>query len=466
MTVDLLTQLERYGDVIDNAVLTCDVAAIKRGDALRTGRLQPQLPQPRWRTPAVAGAAFVGVLLLGVIIWAVGRSSGETGPADQPDPATTVEIPTGARAPVEVDPLLGVPFEPVIPFVATIKVTDEVIEGDDIVIEGPVFEVTHGGIVLDNDGNRRLVGIRITEPAGSFVVVTDQGAGTYLADRSLFVRWTEGPFDAGEFAWRWWSEYCSLGSIEVGSDDEVAGRAAARVTCTRASGAVELWVDTETGIVLRVQGSIAASPLIGQNLGVLANGFSVTVIDFDVEPINELFLPVAPSGSSTLEGGGQLRRLLARFELSVEEAIENVDGLRTHPLVGQPAPQLRGPTLDGDQFDLASQRGRTVVVLWWGSWCGPGTARLEVLNAASFVRDDIVFVAVTWSDDPDLARQIASDARITIPIVDTAAIDPDPSEAWQIELRGCPATLHVDGQGTVITMLGPYGTVDELLNQL
>jgi hypothetical protein len=378
-----------------------------------------------------------------------------------------VEIPTGARANPEIDPLLGVPFEPVVPFVATIKFTDEVSE--DSVIEGPVLEVTHGGIVVDDTGIRRFVGIRITEPPGNFVVVTDGGAGTYLddfVDRSLFIRWTEGPFDAGEFAWRWWSEYCSLGSIEVGSNVEVAGRTAARVTCTRASGTVDLWIDTATGTVLRVQGSTAGSPLIGQNLGFLAVDFSVTVIDFDVEPANELFIPVPPPRSSTLEGGTQLRRLLAGYELSVEEAIENLDGLRTHPLVGKPAPQLRGPTLDGGQFDLASHRGRTVVVLWWGSWCLPGRARLEVLNAASSVRDDIVFVAVTWSDDPDLARQMATDARITIPIVDTAAIDPDPSEAWQIELRGCPATLHVDGQGTVIAMLGPYETVDELLNQL
>jgi thiol-disulfide isomerase/thioredoxin len=103
-------------------------------------------------------------------------------------------------------------------------------------------------------------------------------------------------------------------------------------------------------------------------------------------------------------------------------------------------------------------------MLWWASWCAPGRSDLEILNAASSVRNDIIFVAVTLNDDPDLARQIATDARITIPIVDSAAMDPDPSETWQIE--ACPVTLHVDEEGTVIAILENYGTAAELLDQL
>ena len=298
------------------------------------------------------------------------------------------------------------------------------------------------------------------------MVVTDGGAGTFLADRDLFIRWTEGPFDAGEFTWRYWSEYCSLGSIEVGGNDEVAGRTAIQATCTRATGTVGLWIDTETGVVLRVQGSSGRSPLIGGNLGVYPHDFTTSVIDFDAAPADDLFLPVAPLGSSYLEAGARLRGMLASNEDSVEALTDVANALRTHPLVGQPAPELQGPTLEGDQFDLASHRGRTVVVLWWASWCLPGRDRLEVLDAASSVRDDIVFVAVTWSDDPELARQIATDARITIPIVDSAALNPDPSKAWQIEGSGCPATLVIDEQGSVIAILDPYQTIDELLNQL
>ena len=150
---------------------------------------------------------------------------------------------------------------------------------------------------------------------------------------------------------------------------------------------------------------------------------------------------------------------------AVLRKVSGQPALRTLVPPGEPAPQLRGPTLDGDQFDLASLRGRPVVLLWWASWCLPGRELLDVVEAASRVRDDIVFVAVTWSDDPDLARQIVTDAGITIQVVDTAVIDPDPSSAWMIE--GCPALFHIDEQGTVVGRLDHDDmTVEDLLNQL
>ena len=44
---------------------------------------------------------------------------------------------------------------------------------------------------------------------------------------------------------------------------------------------------------------------------------------------------------------------------------------RTPQLVGHPAPAIASTTLDGAAFDLASLRGRPVIVNFWGPSCVP-----------------------------------------------------------------------------------------------
>ena len=39
--------------------------------------------------------------------------------------------------------------------------------------------------------------------------------------------------------------------------------------------------------------------------------------------------------------------------------------------VGQPAPALVAQELSGQAFDLATQRGKVVVVNFWATWCPP-----------------------------------------------------------------------------------------------
>jgi peroxiredoxin len=54
--------------------------------------------------------------------------------------------------------------------------------------------------------------------------------------------------------------------------------------------------------------------------------------------------------------------------------------LKRIDLVGKPAPPIQGTDLDGKEFNLAAQKGKTVLVVFWASWSQPDAAQVEWLE--------------------------------------------------------------------------------------
>jgi cytochrome c biogenesis protein CcmG, thiol:disulfide interchange protein DsbE len=118
------------------------------------------------------------------------------------------------------------------------------------------------------------------------------------------------------------------------------------------------------------------------------------------------------------------------------------------PLLGQPAPALAGTSIDGQGVDVASLRGKWVVVNFFASWCIP--CQREHPEFVRFVerhrtRDDAELVMVIHGDEVGPVRSYLAANGGEWPVVD----DPDGRVALEFGVRGQPESYVIDPDGIV-----------------
>lgn len=112
---------------------------------------------------------------------------------------------------------------------------------------------------------------------------------------------------------------------------------------------------------------------------------------------------------------------------------------------GSPAPAIVGTTLDGAPFDLATLRGRPVLVNFWGPSCVPCRDEFPMFKAklAQHGASGLAIVGVLMYDAAAPARDFIAQYGATWPTVD------DPSAATRTAYRVAarPQTYFIDRDG-------------------
>ncbi len=152
-----------------------------------------------------------------------------------------------------------------------------------------------------------------------------------------------------------------------------------------------------------------------------------------------------------------------------------VEGAGTTTLVPEgerePAPDISGPTLDGGTYSLAEQRGSTVVLNVWASWCAPCRAEMPGLQRVSedYAERNVGFVGIDTRDDEAAAIAFLENTGVTYP----SLIDPDGELLLQfrgtLPPQAIPSTLIIDADGGIAArVIGPITEVRlrELLDQV
>ena len=127
-------------------------------------------------------------------------------------------------------------------------------------------------------------------------------------------------------------------------------------------------------------------------------------------------------------------------------------------------PQVTGVTgelLGGGTYDVAGDRGRVVVVNFWGSWCNPCRAEADDLEKTyqATKANGVTFIGVNTRDDRDAAVAFER-GRTTYPSV----YDPDGRVALKFDVTQVttPSTLILDRQGRIAAALRRPTIVSEL----
>ncbi len=120
----------------------------------------------------------------------------------------------------------------------------------------------------------------------------------------------------------------------------------------------------------------------------------------------------------------------------------------TNLTVGKPAPAITGTDLAGKPLALADHRGKVVLLVFWGSWCGPCLRAVphERELAERFQGRPFTVLGVNCDDPLAAAQQAADEHRMTWP----NWLDGDSGPiATRYHVRSFPTVFVIDAQGII-----------------
>ena len=118
----------------------------------------------------------------------------------------------------------------------------------------------------------------------------------------------------------------------------------------------------------------------------------------------------------------------------------------------KPFPVLSGSTLDGSTLDLASLKGKVVVVNIWGSWCGPCREEAQYLERVYEENKDkgVAFVGIDTRDNTPQSKAFFAEKQMTYPrLVDCDDETLLTKLVGIVPLQAVPTTVIVDRNGKV-----------------
>jgi thiol-disulfide isomerase/thioredoxin len=116
--------------------------------------------------------------------------------------------------------------------------------------------------------------------------------------------------------------------------------------------------------------------------------------------------------------------------------------------VGSPAPDFTlTDTLSGDNFSLAEQKGKPVMLNFWATWCGPCRVEMPTLEAAwqAHASEGLVILAINDSESQATVADFGAELGLTFPLL----LDPQADIQSLYRIRAYPTSYFINREGTI-----------------
>jgi thiol-disulfide isomerase/thioredoxin len=118
-------------------------------------------------------------------------------------------------------------------------------------------------------------------------------------------------------------------------------------------------------------------------------------------------------------------------------------------LVGRDAPlHFTLKDMHGADVQLASYKGKVIVLNFWATWCGPCKAEIpDLVTLQAQYPDDLVVLGLSVDDTPDKMKPYAAEYKINYPLLVGDGRE-DVQDAYG-PLWGIPVSVIIDREGKI-----------------